>query len=222
MPPEYEDQTEDQELEYEDEDDGGIEEYLEYLASQNEELNAQNLQFQNNVAQQIEQLRMQFQRPEATQPRVEDSYNNLLYTDPDKFVNAMRQDITSELEERYSQAQAAQQSQQAYERFWQDFARRYPELEDDIDVGEALLSRHFNELSPLSTSDAMDAIADMVAERMGYEFVDDDDDADDDYVETHSGNGASQPRGQQAQSTSHPQGGLAEAISAYRQQHKIR
>lgn len=208
----YEDEDFDDEEEFEEELDEEEDDGLDYLLASIDANNRAN----RDIAAQIEAMRQQLSQPQAQQPRPEDSYTNLLYTNPEKFVEQVREEVTSNLSQRYEQDQMQQQAQMAYQQFWQNFNNRYPEFSDDLDLAEAYFQRNFNNYSDLNVSDAMDVLAEDLAERLGYEEID-----DEDYVDTHTEMGRGVPR-QSAVEQGHPQGGLASVIAANRAKLGIR
>lgn len=143
-------------------------------------------QSQHSMDQKIEELRQLYAQPAAEQPAPEVSYNDLILSDPDAFV----EQIEKRLSKKYEADLAQRDQAAAQQQFFSNFATKHPDLAEDMDIVEATLRRNQEDLLPMSVPDAMDALADMTRERLGFDPDDegfDDEDLEMDPTHTEMG-----------------------------------
>lgn len=100
----------------------------------------------------IQQLRALLPKPEIKTP----GYDTLLFEDPNRAIQQIKQEIRAELSVAYDQDQKLQA-------FWRDFYAGNTDINpsDDGIIVRALLNEHLAELAPMRAEDAARSLADL-------------------------------------------------------------
>jgi hypothetical protein len=93
--------------------------------------------------------------PAAEQP----NYAELMFSDPDAYTKAIREEIVEEVRREYQQDQGMKD-------FWVDFYRDNPELREDESIVTATLSRYWNDLANMPTGQAKDRLAELTQKQL--------------------------------------------------------
>lgn len=94
-------------------------------------------------------------QPQTEQPDL----SELLYTDPRRAFDMVKQEILSEWEQREAARRAEEQEKQA----WQAFSTRYPELEPFLDLAQTTYYRNPNQYASLLHSKGLDGVMTQLA-----------------------------------------------------------
>ena len=93
--------------------------------------------------------------PAKTRPQ-EPNYEDLLYSDPRKFAQVIKEQTRAELRAEYEEDQVMRE-------FWDGYGRRHPDLAEEELISRAMFVRHNTELLDLPTKKAQDRLAELVS-----------------------------------------------------------
>lgn len=106
-----------------------------------------------------------YQQPAAPQPQAQatpqpdDDWAELIYTDPKKAFERVKQEVIGEWEKR----EAARRAQEEEERAWQTFGNRYPELREFTDFAQTTFYRDPGRYSSMIHSKGLDGVMEQLA-----------------------------------------------------------
>jgi hypothetical protein len=96
-------------------------------------------------------------QPDASKTKTrEPDYEDLLYSDPRKFVQVIKEQTRAELRAEYEEDQVMRD-------FWDGYGRRHPDLAEEELISRAMFVRHNTDLLDLPTRKAQDRLAELVS-----------------------------------------------------------
>jgi hypothetical protein len=120
-------------------------------------------EFQRKLSEQGAELgalrRLAQRAPAPPQAPAEEPLSTMIFTDPDRAIQRLRQDIMQELENRYRQ-------DQAWREFWTEFDRAHPALAGERALVQAVLQEHFTEVADLPVRQAIARIGELTTQKL--------------------------------------------------------
>jgi hypothetical protein len=129
-----------------------------------ESLQRDMLAMERRHSEEMANVRRQAPPPrEATPPPPEDDLAQLLFTEPQKAIAKIREQVGQEIEGKLTQKYVQDQNNI---KFWSAFDERFPDLKGDRDMVEMLMNQNLSTLANIPVEDAMEKIAELTRSRI--------------------------------------------------------
>lgn len=130
-----------------------------------ESLQRDMLAMERRHAEEMANLRRQSPPPRAVEPPAPDPepIEQLLFTEPKRAVEKLRQQVRAEIEASLTQKYNQDQNTQ---KFWTQFDTQYPDLKDERDIVEGILNKNLDALANVPVEEAMDKLAELTRARL--------------------------------------------------------
>lgn len=130
-----------------------------------ESLQSQMLAMERRHAEEVANLRRTMPPPRAVEPPAPDPepIEQLLFTEPKRAVEKLRQQVRAEIEASLTQKYNQDQNTQ---KFWTQFEQKHPDLSPVRSVVEGILNQNLDQLANVPIEDAMDKLAELTRDTL--------------------------------------------------------
>lgn len=134
---------------------------LEQIRAEVQELKRENQRLQQMIPP--NDRRQEHPQPSQKKQEDEPDWERLLFENPNEALRLhgerVREQVRSELQTEYQRDQGTQ-------RFWTDFYKKNPDLEEDRDLVELTLNSNLSNLANLPVAEAIEQLADLTRQRI--------------------------------------------------------
>jgi hypothetical protein len=102
-------------------------------------------------------------REAAAPPPEDDNLEQLLFTEPKKAVQKIREQVSREIEQTLTRKYTQDQNNQ---KFWNSFDEKFPDLKGDRDLVEMTMNANLANLANIPVEDAMEKLAELTRTRI--------------------------------------------------------
>ena len=114
-------------------------------------------------SEELASIRRQTPPPREPQAPPKEPLGQLLFTEPEKALTRLRQEVGQEIEEKLTRRYNQDQNTQ---RFWTDFDTKYPDLQSDRDLVEMTMNSNMGTLANIPVEKAMEKLAELTRDRI--------------------------------------------------------